>query len=73
MEKYMNEALSALERAEDITDRLAMFDNVGVPVIGVVENMSYFICDECGKHHHIFREGGGERIAQKWGVPLVPN
>jgi ATP-binding protein involved in chromosome partitioning len=55
----------------DCRKGLAMFDSVGVPVVGVVENMSYFICDECGKHHHIFREGGGERIAQKWGVPLI--
>ena len=55
----------------DCRKGLAMFDSVGVPVVGVIENMSYFICDECGKHHHIFREGGGERIAQKWGVPLI--
>ena len=33
--------------------------------------MSYFICDECGKHHNIFRQGGGERIAKNWGVPLI--
>lgn len=55
----------------DCRKGLAMFDNVGVPVVGVVENMSYFICDECGKHHNIFRQGGGERIAKSWGVPLI--
>ena len=55
----------------DCRKGLAMFDNVGVPVVGVVENMSYFICDQCGKPHHIFREGGGERIAKSWGVPLI--
>ena len=55
----------------DCRKGLAMFDSVGVPVVGVVENMSYFICDQCGKHHNIFREGGGERIAKNWGVPLI--
>ena len=55
----------------DCRKGLAMFDSVGVPVVGVVENMSYFICDQCGKHHNIFREGGGERIAKSWGVPLI--
>lgn len=38
----------------DCRKGIAMFDNVGVPVVGVIENMSYFICDECGKHHNIF-------------------
>jgi ATP-binding protein involved in chromosome partitioning len=55
----------------DCRKGLAMFDNVGVPVIGVVENMSYFICDECGKHHNIFPAGGGQKIADTWGVPLI--
>jgi ATP-binding protein involved in chromosome partitioning len=55
----------------DCRKGLAMFDSVGVPVVGVVENMSYFICDQCGKHHNIFRQGGGDRIAKSWGVPLI--
>ena len=55
----------------DCRKGIAMFDSVGVPVIGVVENRSYFICDGCGKRHNIFPAGGGERIAQKWGVPLI--
>ena len=55
----------------DCRKGIAMFDNVGVPVIGVVENMSYFICDQCNKPHYIFRQGGGESIAKKWGVPLI--
>ena len=55
----------------DCRKGLAMFDSVGVPVVGVVENMSYFICDQCGKAHHIFREGGGDRIAKSWGVPVI--
>lgn len=55
----------------DCRKGLAMFDAVSVPVIGIVENMSYFVCDECGKAHHIFREGGGKRIADSLGVPLI--
>lgn len=55
----------------DCRKGIAMFDNVNVPVIGVVENMSYFICDDCGKRHNIFPAGGGKRIAEKWGVPLI--
>ena len=55
----------------DCRKGLAMFDSVGVPVVGIVENMSYFICDGCGKHHNIFRTGGGERISKALGVPLL--
>lgn len=55
----------------DCRKGLAMFDSVGVPVVGIVENMSYFICDGCGKHHQIFRSGGGERISKALGVPLL--
>ena len=55
----------------DCRKGLAMFDSVGVPALGIVENMSYFICDGCGKSHNIFRTGGGERIAKSLGVPLL--
>lgn len=55
----------------DCRKGLSMFDSVSVPVVGIIENMSYFICDECNKAHHIFREGGGSRIAASLGVPLI--
>lgn len=55
----------------DCRKGLAMFDSVGVAVVGVVENMSYFICDQCEKAHFIFRTGGGERITKQYGVPLL--
>lgn len=55
----------------DCRKGLSMFDSVGVPVLGVVENMSYFICDSCGKSHFIFPQGGGERISKMFGVPLL--
>src|SRR5438034_573306 len=40
-----------------------MFERVGVPVLGVVENMSYFVCPHCGERTEIFRAGGGSRLA----------
>ena len=55
----------------DCRKGLAMFDAVNVPVLGIIENMSYFICDQCDKQHAIFRSGGGERIANFLGVPLL--
>ena len=50
---------------------VAMFRDVGVPILGVVENMSYFICDDCGKRHHIFAHGGARTEAEKLGVPFL--
>jgi ATP-binding protein involved in chromosome partitioning len=48
-----------------------MFRSVGVPILGLVENMSYFICDGCGKRHHIFAHGGARAEAAKLGVPFL--
>ena len=48
-----------------------MFRTVGVPIIGLIENMSYFICDGCGKRHHIFAHGGARAEATKLGVPFL--
>ena len=48
-----------------------MFERVAVPVIGVVENMSYFVCPHCERRHAIFGEGGGNRLADELGVPLL--
>jgi ATP-binding protein involved in chromosome partitioning len=42
-----------------------------VPVLGVIENMSYHICRQCGARHEIFAHGGGERLAQSLGVPFL--
>jgi ATP-binding protein involved in chromosome partitioning len=55
----------------DAKKGLKMFQRVSVPVLGVVENMSYFICDQCEKKHHIFRQGGGKRIASSLGMPFL--
>jgi ATP-binding protein involved in chromosome partitioning len=48
-----------------------MFERVGVPVLGVVENMSYFACPHCGEKTEIFLSGGGQRLADEIGVPLM--
>jgi len=48
-----------------------MFERVGVPVLGVVENMSYFVCPHCGERTEVFRAGGGTRLADELGVPLL--
>ncbi len=42
-----------------------------VPVIGLVENMAYFQCDDCGKRHHIFGEPQGAEIAERYGIEAV--
>ena len=51
--------------------RSAFFERVKTPILGVIENMSYFQCPSDGKIYHIFGEGGGEREAAKLGVPLL--
>jgi len=47
---------------------LRMFEKVGVPIFGIVENMAVHICSNCGHAEHIFGEGGGERMAKEVGV-----
>ncbi len=48
-----------------------MFERVAVPVLGIVENMSYFICPNCAENHRIFGSGGGKRLADELDVPLL--
>ena len=48
-----------------------MFERVGVPVLGIVENMSYFACTHCGKPSPLFGSGGGARLAKELNVPLL--
>jgi ATP-binding protein involved in chromosome partitioning len=55
----------------DVKRGVAMFREVGVPVIGVIENMSYHICRKCGARHEIFSHGGGARFAAELGVPFL--
>jgi len=55
----------------DVKRGIAMFSEVGVPVLGVIENMSYHRCGKCGSRHEIFAHGGGARMARELGVPLL--
>ncbi len=55
----------------DARKGLRMFEQVGVPVLGVVENMSTHVCSHCGHEEAVFGTGGGERLAQETGVPLL--
>jgi len=55
----------------DARKGLKMFEKVGIPILGIVENMSLHICSKCGHEEHIFGAGGGERMAQDYGVELL--
>jgi ATP-binding protein involved in chromosome partitioning len=55
----------------DARKGLAMFRKVNVPVLGVIENMSIFVCPHCGKTSEIFKHGGGRRTAEQLGVPFL--
>jgi ATP-binding protein involved in chromosome partitioning len=48
-----------------------MFERVGVPVLGIVENMSWFECPHCGEPSSLFGSGGGQRLANELGLPLL--
>ena len=48
-----------------------MFEKVGVPVLGVIENMGMHCCSECGHEEHIFGAGGGKKLAEKYGLDLL--
>jgi ATP-binding protein involved in chromosome partitioning len=55
----------------DVRRALRMFETVAVPILGVVENMSYFIAPDTGHRYNIFGEGGGEKLAEQYGVPFL--
>jgi len=55
----------------DVKRGVAMFQQVEVPVLGVIENMSYYLCRKCGHRHVIFAHGGGARFAKVLDVPFL--
>ncbi|EAS51789.1 Mrp-related protein [Aurantimonas manganoxydans SI85-9A1] len=55
----------------DARKGLAMFRKVDVPILGIVENMSYFVCPDCGGRHDIFGHGGARKEAERIGVPFL--
>src|SRR5262245_3527177 len=56
---------------QDVYKSVSMAQKVGISLLGVVENESYFVCDGCGKRHELFGAGGGARIAEFAGAPLL--
>ena len=55
----------------DARKGLKMFEKVGIPILGVVENMSTHICPNCGHESHIFGAGGAERMCRDYGTELL--
>ncbi|MBL4637322.1 MAG: iron-sulfur cluster carrier protein ApbC [Kofleriaceae bacterium] len=55
----------------DVVKGISMFKKVEIPLIGVVENMSYYECSKCGDHDEIFSHGGGKRLAEEIGVQFL--
>jgi ATP-binding protein involved in chromosome partitioning len=55
----------------DVVRAKSMFDKVSIPILGVIENMSYFICDGCNKRHEIFTHGGAKAAALRMGVAFL--
>jgi ATP-binding protein involved in chromosome partitioning len=55
----------------DARKGLKMFEKVGIPILGVVENMAIHICSNCGHAEHIFGTGGGEKMCKDYGVEFL--
>jgi ATP-binding protein involved in chromosome partitioning len=55
----------------DARKAVTMFEKVGVPILGVVENMAVHVCSKCGHAEHIFGEGGGKRYATERGIDYL--
>jgi ATP-binding protein involved in chromosome partitioning len=56
---------------QDVYKSVSMARKVGIGILGVVENESYFICDGCDKRHELFGSGGGQKVAEMAGAPLL--
>ncbi|WP_425557377.1 iron-sulfur cluster carrier protein ApbC [Ferrimonas pelagia] len=55
----------------DARKGITMFNKVNIPVLGIVENMSYHVCNQCGSKEHPFGHGGGLETAKRYNVPLL--
>jgi ATP-binding protein involved in chromosome partitioning len=55
----------------DVVRAKAMFDQVQIPVLGLIENMSWFVCDGCDKKHFIFNHGGARKAADQMRIPFL--
>ena len=55
----------------DVRKGMMMFQQVNVPLLGIIENMSFFLCPHCGERTEIFSHGGGERASAKFDIPFL--
>lgn len=55
----------------DVRKAINMFEQVHIPVLGIVENMSYFVCSNCSARHEIFGTGGGAELARRFNIELL--
>ena len=55
----------------DVRKAIGIFQRLNVPMLGIVENMSYFQAPDTGTRYQIFGEGGGRRVADEFGMPLL--
>src|SRR3989338_6227 len=55
----------------DVTRGILMFEKVNVPILGVIENMSYFVCDNCAKRHYIFGQNARQSLNERFGIGLL--
>jgi ATP-binding protein involved in chromosome partitioning len=55
----------------DARKGLKMFEKVGVPIVGIIENMSTYVCPSCGHEEHVFGTGGGEKMCKDYGVEFL--
>lgn len=55
----------------DARKGIEMFSKVDIPILGIIENMSFFTCDKCGERHHLFGMDGGTRVAEEYDTALL--
>jgi ATP-binding protein involved in chromosome partitioning len=55
----------------DVVKGISMFEKVEIPVLGIIENMSFYVCPACGHNDEIFSHGGGKRLAQEVGADFL--
>ena len=55
----------------DVSRGILMFEKVNVPILGIIENMAYFMCDQCDKKHYIFGEQGAAQLQKRFGVEIL--
>lgn len=55
----------------DVRRGVAMFERLGVPILGIIENMSYFLCPHCNEKTEIFRSDGGRKTSERFGVTFL--